>query len=105
VAEPSAAAEARPTPPPAAAAPVPAAPPLVDDFASLPRIRPFTDFELDPIEDEPIYTGRRRAEEPEANGRHSHAVERPTGRRHRRADETEDADLLAKLLARESAHG
>jgi hypothetical protein len=92
----------RPQPAPPAAEPQgPAAFPAVDDFAALPRIRPFTDFELDPIEDEPAYTGRRRADEPTGvNGRHAQAEE--SGRRHGRADDDDAGnDLLAKLLARE----
>jgi hypothetical protein len=102
-AEPSAA-PASPAAPSAAAAPAPATPTFpVDDFASLPRIRPFTEFELDPIEDEPAYTGRRRrGEEIDAAGRHSHSAERPMTRRHRRAEDAEESesDLLARLLAR-----
>jgi hypothetical protein len=71
----------------------------LDDFASLPRIRPFTDFELDPIEDEAAYTGRRRRiEDAEANGKHARPadVERQG---HRRAEENGN-DVLARLLAR-----
>ncbi len=89
----------------------PPSPAPVDDFAALPRIRPFTDFELDPIEDEPAYTGRRRAADIEANsGRHAQGTDEPV-RRRRRADENghdenghdeNGHDLLARLLARES---
>ena len=82
------------------------------DFAGLPRIRPFTDFELDPIieppretapqptrgdlaadaDDEPDYTGRRRrGDEAEALGRHAHSPE-PTGRRHREPDDDDEKD-------------
>jgi hypothetical protein len=101
-----------PTPrpaPPAAAAPAPEPRPqppppapafAADDFASLPRIRPFTEFELDPIEDEPSYTGRRRRIEDEANGRHARPAETDP-QRHRRPEERTD-DLLARLLARDS---
>ena len=71
----------------------------VDTLSGLPRIEPFTDFELDPIEDESHYTGRRRRREDgePLGGRHS----RPEGpgRRHRDDDGTDD--LLARLLARE----
>jgi hypothetical protein len=96
-------AEPRPQPVPEPAPPAAPAPARgsFDELAALPRIRPFTDFELDPIEDEPAYTGRRRAEDQRlANGRHAEAEE--TGRRHRRAD-ADDAgnELLAKLIARE----
>jgi hypothetical protein len=52
-----------------------------DPFASMPRIRPFTDFELDPVPSAP-------ADDP---GRHS--------RRHRADDG--GSDVLAKILARE----
>jgi hypothetical protein len=99
----------RPQPAPSAPEPVvlpvqPSAPPF-DDFASLPRIRPFTDFELDPIEDEPAYTGRRRrTEDGDANsGRHARRSDEPI-RRHRRADGGgTDDELLARLLAREGS--
>ena len=71
----------------------------VDTLSGLPRIEPFTDFELDPIEDESPYTGRRRRledGEPLA-GRHS----RPDGPGRRHRDDDEPDDLLARLLARE----
>jgi hypothetical protein len=81
-----------------------------DPFAGLPRIRPFTDFELDPIDEPPPYVGRRRAGHgPEdgdaAAGRHSRGQgeeppEQPRGRR--RAPEDGD-DLLQRLIARESS--
>ena len=98
-----------------------------DPFASLPRITPFTDFELDPIEptngnggpsEAPpsAYTGRRRrrGEEPDDanevdNGRHSRADERAQeggrGRRRRHDGDENDSgvDLLQSLLAREGA--
>jgi len=100
-----AAADPRPAPAPEAPkapAPDPAPDPF---FADLPRIRPFTDFELDPIDDPPPYTGRRRrtAEEELASGRHSRSdAEPPAGRR--RAPESGD-ELLARLLGRENARG
>lgn len=99
---------ARPPEPPKPAEPS-RAPDPNGDFAGLPRIRPFTDFELDPIieparetapprtgrdpatdaDDEPDYTGRRRrGEEAEAQGRHAHRPE-PPGRRHRQPDDDE----------------
>lgn len=101
---------ARPPEPPKPAEPS-RAPDPNGDFAGLPRIRPFTDFELDPIieppretapqrtrrdraadDDEPDYTGRRRrGEEAEALGRHAHRPE-PTGRRHRQPDDDEPDD-------------
>jgi hypothetical protein len=81
--------------------------PRPDDFADLPRIRPFTDFELDPVDppakDEPAYTGRRRRPDDEDEGgagRHASPGDGAT-RRHRRAEEGGDDDLLARLLARE----
>ena len=75
-----------------------------DEFAGLPRIRPFTDFELDPVEPPlPAYTGRRRRPEDDDGergaGRHSRPADEPE-RRHRRAEDNAD-DLLARLLARE----
>ena len=91
-----------------------------DPFASLPRITPFTDFELDPIESPSAsggagYTGRRRADGVDTDGaadagRHSrHGGEdrnedRNDGRRRRRDDDDEDGlDLLTQLLSRGSA--
>jgi hypothetical protein len=69
-----------------------------DEFAGLPRLSPFTDFELDPIEPaEPSYSGRRRADEPA--GRHGAGDDEPGGRR--RADNGHD--MLAQILQREAA--
>jgi hypothetical protein len=106
-APPPPAAPAQPAPGPPPAAPDPAASPA-DPFAGLPRIRPFTDFELDPIDDEPQYTGRRRRtedEEPtpdgdEPRGRHSSGPGDGAPGPRRRAPE-DGHDLLARLLARE----
>jgi hypothetical protein len=96
--------EPRPEPatPRAEAPPRPAPAPSSDPLAGLPRISPFTEFELDPTEDDDSYTGRRRRREDPDDGRHSRgeAPEAPGGRR--RAPENGD-DLLARLLARESA--
>jgi hypothetical protein len=95
----------QPRPAPAAEPPRPSPAPTtderVDTLSGLPRIEPFTAFELDPIEDElPDYTGRRRRREDgePADGRHA----RPDGpgRRHRADDDGDD--LLARLLARET---
>ena len=101
-----------------------------DPFASLPRLRPFTDFELDPIEpeaDDP-YSGRRRqngaaspangsepaapsSSEPVApnSGRHTNAngdapgqSTRSAGGRRRRAADGDD-DVLARILSRETS--
>lgn len=88
------------TPAPSTQAPLPS---VADELASLPRIRPFTDFELDPIESS--YTGRRRRADPDESssaGRHSRGADEPT-RRHARGEDSDD-DLLARLLARESSH-
>jgi hypothetical protein len=70
---------------------------LHDDFAGLPRLRPFTDFELDPIEPGDDYSGRRRAgESTPRRARHGSDV----GRRR----EGEDGhDVLARILQRETA--
>jgi hypothetical protein len=72
----------------------------VDTLSGLPRIQPFTDFELDPIEDESTYTGRRRRREDgePLGGRHA----RPDGPGRRHREESDGDDLLARLLARES---
>ena len=86
-----------------------------DPFASLPRIRPFTDFELDPIDDTPEesgYAGRRRQDRgdgaPELSpGRHA-GSDQPTGQatdshgRRRREGSASD-DVLARILAREAS--
>ncbi|MBE7187048.1 cell envelope integrity protein TolA [Jatrophihabitans endophyticus] len=92
-----------------------------DPFASLPRITPFTDFELDPVEtasdaesagDESSYTGRRRANGADADdtGRHSrhtttngHDTAEPSGRRRRDDHDQDGLDLLSQLLSRGSA--
>jgi len=69
-----------------------------DEFAGLPRLRPFTDFELDPIDPPaPAYSGRRRADEPV--GRHGAHDDEPGGRR--RAGDGHD--VLAQILQREAA--
>jgi outer membrane biosynthesis protein TonB len=80
-------------------APEPAAP-SADPFASLPRIRPFTDFELDPIP-APVESDEIAAHP----GRHASSADQPAarGRRHR-ADDDDPNDMLARILARESRH-
>ncbi len=95
-------------------------PPIVfadDPFASLPRLTPFTAFELDPIVTPSTgetngspYTGRRRRtndsdDGADDRGRHSQAGSvASSGRRHRRADESGDGEeLLARLIARGSS--
>ena len=113
----------QPSPQPAAQPAERPSPPArdADPFADLPRITPFTEFELDPIDSRPAptpdgYTGRRRAASEEsvaaaddaAGGRHSQGGAAPAdtgaGRRSRHAEEnTEANELLARLLARESA--
>jgi hypothetical protein len=106
-----------PVPVPEPASPVEpvAAPARVDDFASLPRLTPFTDFEFDLIDAaaQSAYHGRRRATDdpildpipdpipdpspepaPEPPPRHmSAAVQqtRATRRRHRHADADDEA--------------
>lgn len=104
IADESAAAPPRPQPVPApepVVLPLPPTPrPTPDEFADLPRLRPFTDFELDPVEAQgAAYTGRRRRSEDEAPSPGPRA-DGETGRRHRRAEDSDD-DLLARLLARE----
>ncbi|WP_375480325.1 hypothetical protein [uncultured Jatrophihabitans sp.] len=138
-AQPAAAAPPTPAQPAAAAPPTPAQPapaavqpPVgqrptlpVDDFAALPRLRPFTDFELDPVDAPPAAaaavaaspsaaadrpepaggppSGRPAADGSGYSGRRravDDAPEQPTGRRRRRAESDEDGDLLARLLAR-----
>jgi hypothetical protein len=88
---------------PSSSEPRPQPPSPLGDFPALPRLRPFTDFELDPIEDD-TYTGRRRRlEDPGPNGKHASPVADQPTRRHRRAAEDDAADdLLARLLARRS---
>ena len=97
-----------------AASPAPAAPVADfgaegDPFASLPRIRPFTEFDLEPVEPvEPApvhdYSGRRRsAGEPDASDETPAAQPAPSGGgRRRRADDDESGDdLLSRILERE----
>jgi hypothetical protein len=112
--------EAGPAPVPLVPEPVGASSSRFDALASLPRLRPFTEFELDPIPptappapNVPSYHGRRRSRDDEstepAGGRHA----APSGGHRRTADADADADtgdhagnghddLLARLLARES---
>ena len=84
-----------------------------DPFASLPRLHPFTDFELDPIQsapDEDAYAGRRRhgntdtdtdadTDEP-STARHASVATAGRGGRRRRSSDTDD-DVLARILLRE----
>jgi hypothetical protein len=61
-------------PAPEAPAPYPASPAPGHDaapFAGMPRITPFTAFELDPVETEPAYSGRRRRAEEARRARHA----------------------------------
>ncbi|HJQ41522.1 MAG TPA: DUF6779 domain-containing protein [Jatrophihabitantaceae bacterium] len=108
-------AEAEPAPAPTAPAAEPAAAPAGftpadDPFASLPRIRPFTEFDLDPIEPyEPPpandYAGRRRSGgEPPATRTETDEGPQPTpgGRRRRATDDDGGGDdLLSQILERE----
>lgn len=99
---------ARPEPPP----PRPSPPPD-DDFATLPRLSPFTDVGPEPAEREAPapapnnYSGRRRRQdeqdaERQRAGRHA---DRSTGRRHRRDDEDDEGDdALTRPLSRDAAH-
>ena len=69
-----------------------------DPFASMPRIRPFTDFELEPADTTagPLPPG------PPAGGRHAGAEgeQRRAGGRRRRESDAED-DMLSRILQRE----
>jgi hypothetical protein len=80
-----------------------------DFFAELPRLRPFTDFELDPIPAGPAAdpaapVTARRPEDGSAAGRHGRSEDSAGGGRRRRAADDED-NVLARILARESASG
>ncbi|MGH8960968.1 MAG: hypothetical protein ACRDWT_07140, partial [Jatrophihabitantaceae bacterium] len=98
---------------PAASTPVaPAAvpePALVNDtFAGLPRLRPFTDFELDPIgptpDPPPDYSGRRRSDSPPPRrSRHGAEDDVEAGGRRRRRAEADSDDVLSRILQRENA--
>jgi len=82
-----------------------------DPFASLPRLHPFTDFELAPIQsapDEDAYAGRRRhgttdtdtdTDKP-STARHASVATAGRGGRRRRSSDTDD-DVLARILLRE----
>jgi hypothetical protein len=74
--------------------------PVGVEFAGLPRIRRFTEFELDPVEDESTYTGRRRRVENENGGAGRQPEELPAGRRHSRAEEDGEGQL-ARTFDRE----
>jgi hypothetical protein len=118
--------DATPGPAPAAdPATAPVTPGVTDDdpFASLPRLTPFTEFALDPVNppeaarangssgadevaaESDAYAGRRRHrgdgdERPESA---ADGEEPEAGRRHHRADDAGDSsELLARLLAREN---
>jgi hypothetical protein len=94
-----------------------------DFFADLPRLRPFTDFELDPVPSSPaephgtddpavaeqaqppMLAPRRPESGRAATGRHGRADDAARGGgggRRRRANDDED-NVLARILARESA--
>jgi outer membrane biosynthesis protein TonB len=127
MAEPEAAAPIalEPDPEPAASAPVSTVAesfPAEDPFAGLPRIRPFTEFLLDPIEAappaqvaEPVTNGSSQAGQPRRHAaadasqpavpaERARAAATSTPRRHRRADESDAGqELLARLLAREGS--
>ncbi|MEO8888339.1 MAG: DUF6779 domain-containing protein [Jatrophihabitantaceae bacterium] len=111
-----------PTPPPAAATSPPAVqtpppvqpapePELINDtFAGLPRLRPFTDFELDPIEPTPdppsAYSGRRRVDDPPRSGsaRHGSGEDESASGGHRRSRVADEGDdVLSRILQRENA--
>jgi hypothetical protein len=110
-----------PTPPAAPPTPPPTPPsgqaadaepsgeePSGEDFAKLPRIPPFTDFELEPVEqqfDEPRqYTGRRRRpDDTDPNlGRHA----QPGAPQQRYRQDPSDVDeILARLLPPRNTNG
>jgi hypothetical protein len=88
--------------------------PGTDIFASMPRITPFTDFELEPVDapgEASVVTpssswspGTGTPAEPRRGGRHSSPDEEPDGarsggRRHRSDDSPND--ILARILERE----
>jgi hypothetical protein len=84
--------------------PEPAPPAAADPFDALPRLRPFTDFELDPIE--PIYNGRRRAGDagpPPRPGRHGAPEDdRESDERPRHHQDENGHDVLSQILHRGS---
>ena len=90
-----------PEPAEVAAAPAAAAASMFDELAGLPRLRPFTDVEPDPVDEPAQYRGRRRRDDTAVDDAGSEAS---GGHRHRRGAEHDSGqdDLLARLLARES---
>ena len=74
-----------------------------DPFAAMPRIRPFTDFQLDSAPPEP----HRTTAVPPRTGRHSAGSDEPVrnggGRRHR--VDGDGNDVLSRILARDSRSG
>jgi hypothetical protein len=123
--EPAAPTALEPDPERAASAPVSTVAesfPAEDPFAGLPRIRPFTEFLLDPIEAEPpapvaepVTNGSSQAGQPRRHAaadaskppvptEPSRAAATSGPRRHRRADESDAGqELLARLLSREGS--
>jgi hypothetical protein len=96
---------AEPEPAPVAAEPAPEPAPVAssDPFASMPRIRPFTDFELDPT---PVAAANGEHGDGGADRSARHATgdgDTPPRRRRHRADD-DNNDVLARILARESRH-
>jgi hypothetical protein len=122
--------------PPRAAEPSPAPAPVIhngidsaDPLSGLPRITPFTDFELDPVEtpkgagshsaeaspgharsgDPASYRGRRRRVEDEAGDGSGRHADHSSGHRHRAdADgdgdgDTDEEDVLSRLLSDRSS--
>ena len=93
-----------------ASAPLPAVHlPTSDDFASLPRITPFLEFELDsaplpvPPVQSPEHTSETAAQARAGRRRAADAPGGPdSGGRRRREGESEGNDLLSQILARET---
>jgi hypothetical protein len=83
-----------------------------EPFAGLPRITPFTEFELDPIDGPP--QGRHGAHDPDGAAAASATDAQPSHARHaepqhgdgggrRRRESAEGHDVLARILRRETA--
>jgi hypothetical protein len=85
--------------PPVVAEPEPTPSATYDPFASLPRIRPFTEFDLDPIEGSAAPVSSEAPSARHSGGDQPVAASREGGRRRR--EDNEGDDILGRILQRE----
>ncbi len=94
--------EPEPTPEPTPEPVASAGASMFDELSALPRLRPFTDIEPDPVEEPAQYRGRRRRADGDAAGETAESAEAGHGHRRAATHDGDQDDLLARLLARES---